>query len=291
MRTVMGIPGMYRENAAAQMNAPFQTANEIAGLQKTQAQIEAERANTDYLKAHAEYFRNSDQREKHAHPIVNPVTGQVLSEDPDSPGHWKLDPSLQESPRPQPPVQREFGLRDLVNMKNAERAAQGLPPLDSDGALGVIRAFNASKEGGKQDSRPPRLDPTVKARIGELDKTISQLQADYSKMPTDPIKQMILKHNDENEYNRLMGVQDSLTKARAERDAMINRYLPLSDDGDNSDIPQPIAPVRVPGVTPMPGTQLVQGPPDSKGRPTLQQIPMPGTSKPSPKKKDTLGIL
>jgi len=59
----------------------------------------------------------------------------------------------------------------------------------------------------------------------------------------------------------------------------------VDQDGDDNSIVQPIAPVRVPGVTPQPGTTLVQGPADSTGRPTLSVAPMPGTSPKQPATK------
>jgi hypothetical protein len=298
MRTVMGIPGLYRQNAAAQMNAPFQTAGEIAGLQKTQAQIAAERAQTDLSEAHADYFRNADQRERIHPPIVNNVTGQVLSEDPDNPGHYSLDPNLQEKPRPI--AGKDLTSADYVNMKNAERAQQGQPPLDSTGVLAAKKEWESIKLSGKPSAQRKYIDPMLAANIRAAEKAADLAEADFrAKRPQNEADILMMPYDTsplgKQRYQDYLDARDAQQATAKRVQDLYRQHFEYSQtaeqeaqqpqQGDDSTISQPIAPVRVPGVTTQPGTTLMRGPADSQGRPTLQVTPMPGTTPTSKKQQ------
>lgn len=53
-RTILGMPGLYHENAANQMMAPFAMAKQLAGLKEDQQRIQLQQAQIDEYKARAD---------------------------------------------------------------------------------------------------------------------------------------------------------------------------------------------------------------------------------------------
>jgi hypothetical protein len=301
MRTIMGIPGLYRQNATAQVMAPFQEAHEIAGLQKTQAQIEAENAQTDLSNAHAEYFRNADQREKHPNPSIHfNNDGEAVVYDPAQHDFLKR-PDLNGSPK----TERSSPMtdRDIISMKNAERAAKGKPPLNSDEQLAVMQDVYKRQSIGKGAGRRPYVDPNFKFRVEQAHKNIEIAKGKYDSLKPRDYTESLLWSSDPSEagkkrFSDYQSALKQLQDAQDTKDQLMEQHYSYSvnaqdtqgnedTQGNDEDIPTPIAPVRVPGVDVKTNDgqsgALVPGP-AINGRPSLQIAPQPGTTRPAKSK-------
>lgn len=292
-RTALGIPGMYRANANAQMEAPFGEANQIMALQHGKAQLDQMASSTNYNNAHAEYEKHlpdlrEQQNAERAKPYISPQGNAFAWNGKE----WARAPQFDEDPR-KTGSPHELMAKDIVDQKNAERKEQGLPPLNSDETMAVVKEFSKTK------GRPlvPRIDPELQFHVNETDKDIKQAQDDYARsgMPNDPIQAQILQHTDPARYQRALDAQERLQKAREKKAHLLEQHYHYSsnaaandtsndsDTSDDSDMPAPIASVRVPppgAPGPVPGT-VVSPNKDAKGRSMLVPAPNPQNAVPS----------
>ena len=291
-RTVLGIPGMYRANAQAQMDAPIQTATNIANLEKLHNDLEEQHARIDLQHAQTEYYQDRPTQGTAPHIAFN-NDGEAVVWNPQT-GQYEKHPELSGSPKATKTPSNDFQV--YVQMRNAENASKGQPPLDSNGYEQAFKDFNKAK----QRPLPPRVDPNLKFQVDNVTKQIAENQKVLDETePKNQTDRMIFDRDTTPEGNarrkRYQDASDAIQKLKDKRDQLLQQHYQYSvsqpdnsgdDETDNSPIPQPIAPVRLP-----PGTtvQTDSGQPGtySNGRIGPSQ---PGTTK-APKKKDSLGIL
>jgi hypothetical protein len=302
VRTVMGIPGLYAENAQAQINAPFQEAERIQGLRKTTAQIDSENAMAAYHRAAAAQM---GQREPAVPSIHFNNDGEALVWNPAIHDYQKRADLSGQS---KPPREHEFSGQDYIDHQNIERHKAGQPPLDSKGELAAFKEYKKASEAGKAANRRPYVDPNVKFRVDQAQKDVQNAQSTFNSLkPKDYIESQLWEADSSDAGRKrwadYQAASKNLIDAKEAKNKLMEDHYHYSDqaaqeetsEADTSDIPQPIAPVRMPGtrnITTNNGQSgtLIRDPNGPPGR--VMIAPQPGTSKPTPKKKkDTLGIL
>lgn len=253
-RTVLGIPGMYRQNAAAQMEAPFETAGQILGLRHTQAQIDQEQAQTQYYRAHAAALGVQKQT-----PELKFNNGEAYSFDYTK-NDWVRRPEF-DNAKPTDGRHHNFDSRDYIDQINAERQKNGQPPLSSQEALDAAATFDKKTAVGKAAGHVPRIDPDLQFRVNQADKDISHWTQIYNdNKPKDSVEAQIMQQADPERWKRYNDADANLRKAQDAKAQLLQQHYnysqsqQTSDQADDSDIPDVVAPVRT-----GPGPALPQG--------------------------------
>lgn len=245
-RTLLSMPGMYRANAAAQMEAPFETAGQILGLRHSEAQINQEQAQTEYYRAHATALGLKPTATPH---LYFNNDGEAISWDPQS-GAFTKHPELNGSPK-QPGTTRDYDSRDYINHLNFERQANGQPPMNAQEELDAVHRF----VGSKAKPTAPRIDPKIKLQVDQADKDISHWTQIYNdNKPKDSIDAQIMQQADPERWKRYNEAASNLKTAQDTKSQLLQKHFSYSeatqaDAGDDSDIPTPVASPRLPPGT------------------------------------------